>query len=391
MSNSEGNQSKNKILFLGTQMAVGGAQQVLFSQASWFHKRGYSVSVAFFYDKENLNTQWDEKYPYPIIDLQAWQKGKNVIANIFSLFFGMIRLWKLFHREKISIVETFTPDSNMLGLLIARLAGVPVRIATHHGVIEGRPHFLMRLHGWMVNQNFANLLVAVSERVQQIAIEDDGIMPEKVKVILNGIEPLKPALPSSEIRKQLQTEVQVPPFQFIVLSVGRVTAQKGQIYLLRAIPDILECFPDTVFLIAGEGPLRKHLQAEAVKMGVDQYIHFLGTRSDIPDLLSVADLFVMPSLSEGMPIALLEAMDMSVPVVVSNLEQISAFVTHKQHGLLVEPKDVSALTNSIVLMLDDKPLREKLGSAGQALVRESYTLDRMCQQYEQLFIREIGV
>lgn len=382
--------SKITILFLGTQMAVGGAQKVLFMQSDWFHAQGYHVFTAYFYDKENLKSAWNSKCLYPVIDLQSWQNGANPFKNGLRLFGGLVQLWRVLRREKVNIIETFTPDSNLLGLVVARLAGVPVRIATHHGVIEGRSRWLMRLHGWLINLGFANLLVAVSERVQQIAIEEDGIKPEKVEVILNGIEPLKPALPSSEIRKHLQSELQIPPFQFIVLAVGRVTAQKGQIYLLRAIPDILEYFPDTVFLIAGDGPLRKHLLAEAVKMGIDQHIHFLGTRSDIPDLLSAADLFVMPSLSEGMPIALLEAMDMSVPIVVSNLEQISAFVTHKQHGLLVEPKDVRALANSIVLMLDDKPLREKLGSAGQALVQDRYTVDRMCQQYEQLFIRESG-
>ena len=391
MSLNEKNKSKITILFLGTQMAVGGAQKVLFMQADWFHVQGYNVLTAYFYDKENFNFEWTSKYPYPVIDLQSWQNGANPFKNGLRLFRGLIRLWRLLRREKVNIIETFTPDSNLLGLVIARLAGVPVRIASHHGVIENRSRWLMRFHGLLVNRGFADTLVAVSERVQRIAVEEDGVKPEKVALILNGIEPLKPFLPTSKYRAQLQAELKIASSQYIVLSVGRVTSQKGHIYLLEAIPDILEHFPDTVFLIAGEGPLRKSLHEESIRMGVVNNIHFLGSRSDIPELLSIADIFVLPSLSEGMPIALLEAMSMAVPVIASNLDQISAFVKHEQQGILVEPKDVVALSESIMRLLENKNLRENLGSAGQILVRDCYTADQMCRQYEQLFLRKFGV
>jgi len=383
--------ARDSILFLGTQMAVGGAQQVLFFQANWFHQQGYRVLTAFFYDKENLADSWSDRYPFPVIDLGAWKHPSNPILNVFSLVTGLLRLWSILRKERISIIETFTPDSNMLGLIIARLAKVPVRIASHHGVIEGRSGVLVRIHGKLINWGFANRLVVVSERVQQIAIQDEGVRPDKVQIILNGIPAFDPDLVSAKARAKLLDELDIKGDQPFVLSVGRVTEQKGHRYLLDAVPTILEKFPKTVFVIAGEGTLRNELQEKTIQMGIDQHVQFLGTRTDIQALLFLADVFVLPSISEGMPIALLEAMGMGVPTTASNLDQIAAFVEDRQRGILFHPKDSTALSESILDFLEDKNLRLRIGSAGQSLVQECYTVDQMCKAYERLFLSERGV
>jgi glycosyltransferase involved in cell wall biosynthesis len=388
MNESIENKKQITILFLGTQMAVGGAQKVLFLQADWFQSQGYNVVTAYFYDKENLKDAWNDKYDYPVIDLGSWQDGSNPIENGFRLLIGLYRLWKLYRQENIQIVETFTPDSNLLGLIVARLAGVPVCIASYHGLIEGRSSRWMRLHAWLVNSSFVDKIVAVSERVRRIAVDEDGIKSEKVEVILNGIEPLQLSQPAQIIREKIRAELKIPDPGFLVLSVGRVTVQKGHTYLLDAVPSVLEEFPDTVFLIAGDGHLRESLVEMALQLDLGSSVYFLGTRNDIPDLLSATDLFVMPSLWEGMPIALLEAMEMGLPVVVSNLDEISAFVKDEQQGLLVEPKNVAALSEAIIRMLTSKSLRMELAVAGQAMVRQQYTVDQMCRQYEKLFQRE---
>ncbi len=153
---------KLSILLLGTQIATGGAQKVLLDQANWFLQRGHKVSAVFFYDRDNLLSKWQAVSDFPIVDLKAFRKGAGLFTKGALLVQGLLSLWKLFRREKFDVIETFTHDSNILALPVAWLAGVPVCIATHHGVIEGIPRWRERLHAWIVNRNIAQVLVTVS-------------------------------------------------------------------------------------------------------------------------------------------------------------------------------------------------------------------------------------
>ena len=125
------------ILFLGTQMAVGGAQKVLLDQAGWFHARGHRVTAAFFYDRDSLREKWQAEFPFPVLSLSGFDKGRGILQNGFSILGGLARLWTLLRRERFDVIETFTHDSNTLALPLAWAAGTPVRIASHHGIVAG--------------------------------------------------------------------------------------------------------------------------------------------------------------------------------------------------------------------------------------------------------------
>ncbi|MBM3126487.1 MAG: glycosyltransferase family 4 protein, partial [Chloroflexi bacterium] len=120
------------ILFLGTQIATGGAQKVLLDQARWFIDRGHTVTAAFIYDKEGLHKKWQEANAFPIICLCAFRAGAGALEKSLSVIRGLWSLWKLVYRERYDVIETFTLDSNVLGLPLAWWAGIPVRIATYH-------------------------------------------------------------------------------------------------------------------------------------------------------------------------------------------------------------------------------------------------------------------
>jgi glycosyltransferase involved in cell wall biosynthesis len=378
----------SSILFLGSQMTVGGAQRVLFNQAQWFHEKGYPVTAAFFYDKDGLTGQWGAAYPFPVLDLGGWRRGGAPLVNFALLIGGVIRLWKLLRRNRFDVIETFTPDSNLLGLLVARLAGVPVRVASHHGYIEGTPDWRKRAHGWLVNAGFANCLVAVSERVRRIALEEEAVRPDKVVVILNGIEMVRPQEDPAIIKARLQQELGLNPDDFVYLSVGRVTVQKGHTYLLEAVPKILERFPDlTVILIAGEGHLRESLEEKAAQLRVDRVVRFLRNRMDVSDLLFLADVFVLPSLWEGLPLALLEAMSAGLPVIATRVEGVENVVTDGENGYLLQPKDVTALAGAMIRIREDPLARQIFGERNKVLVQNEYTINRMCRHYEDLFQR----
>ncbi len=372
------------ILFLGSQMTVAGAQHILLTQARWFHERGYQVVVAFFYDLDGLHKKWQEETPFKVINLDAWKKHGG-FKNGFRLFLGLTRLYKLLRAGKFSIVETFTHHANILGLPLAWLAGVPGRIASHHGTVDDFPGWLEHIHRMIINYGVATHMVAVSEQVRQQAIKQERIHPDCITVITNGINIPSETGISQEVRDSCRQSINVKQEEFLFLTVGRLRKQKGHIYLLNALPEVLDSFPNTVFAFAGEGNLHEELVTRAKELNMMDAVRFLGIRSDIPALLQVADGFVLPSLWEGLPVALLEAMAAGLPVVGTRVEGVEDVITDSYNGLLVPPADSKALSEAIIRLLSNRELRSRLGNAGEILVKENYTIDKMCEQYAMLF------
>lgn len=381
------------ILFLGTQMAVGGSQYVLLTLARCFHQHGYRVLTAFLYDRDGLNRQWQSNEPFPVINLEARQ-AKSGILGFYGFLQSVFRLYRLMIRERFTVVMSFTHHSNLVGMPLACLTGVPVRVAAHRGRIEKFPPILERLHGLMINSVITNCLVANSQHVRDQAIALEAVKPEKIVVIPNGVslefrltpeDTLSKRASVTAARQRLREVLGISQQAQLILSVGRLTDQKGYIYLIDAMPFVLGRFPDALVFLIGDGSARQGLEERVQKLGIGDAVRFLGTRSDIPALLAAADIFALPSISEGMPNALLEAMGMGVPVVASSLGCVKEVVTHGETGCLVSPGDATALGESIVCLLENMDLRMRLGRAGRALVENKYTLEQMCESYGRIF------
>ena len=374
--------NKPKILFLGSQMEVAGAQQVLLSLAQWFHRRGYSVEASFFYDKSNLAETWQSAYPFSVTSLEARRPEASRLANSLRLVGG---LWRLFRqlRTGVSAVVAFTPDSNLPGLVVAWLAGVPVRIATHHGSIEGSSSLFVRLHGWLVNLGIASKLVAVSTQVRDLAVSQEKVNPDKVVVILNGIEPPRVSALEKEQRTALRAEVGASEEQLLLLVVGRLTRQKGHDLLLEAVAR-LDTEMGFLLALAGDGPLGGQLRKQAEQLGIAERVRFLGVRDDVDSLLLAADLFVQPSRSEGLSLALLEALWQGTPVLCTQVEGATDVLEDGVNARLVAPGHVEALSGALKELLEDTDLRLRLGRAGARHVQSRFSVDRMGQAYEEL-------
>ena len=370
------------ILLLGTQMATGGAQKVLLDQARWFHERGHKVSVIFLYDKERLHEKWQAVTPVKIINLQAFRGHGKGLENIFPFIKGLFSLWGFLRREKIDVIETFTHDSNMVALPIAWLARVPVRIATHHGVIEGFSRWRMFIHSWMVNHNIAHKLVAVSQKTREVSLSE-GIREERIAVITNGIVPLPI---ESRSRIEVRKEAGMEANDLVLVSVGRLVYQKAHEVLIACMPDVLKEFPNVKVLIFGEGPLRTDLQAQIEKLDLSNSVKLPGKTDQIAQHLASADIFVMPSRWEGLPIALLEAMSAGLPSVATKVEGVDEVLLEGEHGLFVPVENPQALAQAILQLLRDPQARSRMGAAARLHISTKYTVDCMCEQYLALML-----
>ena len=370
------------ILFIGTQMAIGGAQRGLFDQARWFESHGCKVAVAFFYDKEGFYEKWSQAVDFPVYNFRAYQRGVGFLRQGILLLRGLWRLWGLLRRERFDIVETFTHDSNLLGLPLAWLARVPVRIATHRGKIEAFPKWRQILHNVLVNSKIAHTLIAVSEQTRKQAI-DEGVWENRITVIPNAVKPLDT---SSVNRTAIRGDLELNENDIFLLSIGRLTYQKGHEFLVQAMSKVFSRFPNARAGICGDGPLRPQLEQQIREAGLSSHVTLLGAWEDISPLLASADIFVLPSRWEGLSRALMEAMAAGLPAIATQVDGIKDLITDGVNGLLVPSEDAKGLENSILQLIQDAEMRKRIGAAGQAHVLKTHSVDDMCMKYYNVML-----
>lgn len=370
------------ILLIGTQMAIGGAQRGLLDQARWFKSQGCDVTVAFFYDKENLHEKWNQTVDFTIHNLNAYEPGTSFTRQAWKLTKGLWGLWTLLRHEKFDVVETFTHDSNLLGLLLAWLARVPVRIATHRGRIEAFPRWRQSLHSLLINTGIAHTLVAVSEQTCAQAIED-GVRADKIAVIPNGVTPLDTlSIDRPEARRSLglnETDI-------FLLSIGRLTYQKGHEYFIQAMSNVVSHFPNVKAGICGDGPLRAQLESQILRLGLSDSVKLLGARDDISPILASADIFVLPSRWEGLSRALMEAMAAGIPVIATRVDGTKNLITDGVNGVLIPMEDSEKLENSILQLIESPKTMKRLGATAKTHVLHVHSTDAMCKKYYDLIM-----
>jgi len=292
----------------------------------------------------------------------------------------MRECYRLIREEKVDLIHAHEFDANVHGMVVSALAGIPM-VATVHGRIYFWEKTRRRASYRLVSR-YAQM-VAVSEDLKHFLIDQVGIRENRVQVIYNGVD--KSAGFDRNDVAQYKKDLGIPHDDMVVGVIGNLYPVKGHTYLLQAIPQILRTCPQTSFLFIGRGELEIPLKTQVKELGVEEKVRFLGLRHDIPMLLSVMDIFAMPSLSEGLSIALLEAMAAGKPVVVTEVGGNPELVVHEATGLIVPPKNPRALGEALTLMLTDRSKMIHYGAGGKKRVAERFSLRAMIEQYERLY------
>jgi len=295
-------------------------------------------------------------------------------------------LWRLLRAEKFDAVIAFTHDSNLLGLPLAWLAGVPARVGTHLGSIRGLPRWREKLHAWLVNAGIIQALIASSTRTQEDAIRE-GVAPERIEVIFNAIRPFE--IRDGD-RAAARQKLGLRPDDFFLLAVGRLVYEKGHEFLVRAMPSVVQTHPNILAGICGAGPLLDDLQGQITALALGDKVRLLGQWEDVRELLAAADAFVLPSRWEGLPMALLEAMMAGLPVVATRVQGVDEVIENGVHGLLVPLENSEELSKAILQLLQDPQRRRQMGLAASARIMQGYTTDQMCEKYLRVVEKFLG-
>jgi glycosyltransferase involved in cell wall biosynthesis len=209
------------------------------------------------------------------------------------------------------------------------------------------------------------------------------IPKEKIRVIDNGIclERFEKLVETRKIKGQLGLEEKTR----VIGTIGSLVIEKGHIYLLEAARQILDSVKDLKFLIIGDGPLRKPLEEKSEELGIKKDIIYMGQRKDIPELLMAMDIFVLPSIKEGLPVVLLEAMAAKRPIIATRVGAIPKVIDSKEIGVLVEPKDISGLRDAMVSLINDPERMNLLARRGFDRVYTDFSSDEMGKHYLELY------
>lgn len=279
----------------------------------------------------------------------------------------------------IDVVHTHGYKADLYGYAGAKRRDVPL-IATYHidwpdrGVALRLYHVLDRV----VVGRFGRV-VAVSEAIAT-SLRRFGAPRRKITTIDNGIDlaPFEGAQPT--LREELRGRRGK-----IVGLVGRLTPQKGADCFLHAARDVLADCPDTLFVLVGEGPQRQSLEAVVRRLDIADRVIFAGHRADMPGVYASLDVLVLPSINEGLPMTLIEAMASARPVVATPVGAVPKLITSERTGLLVNPGDACGLSAAIVRMLSDASLRERLGAQGKEWVTRHFSARAMARQYAEQY------
>jgi glycosyltransferase involved in cell wall biosynthesis len=272
-----------------------------------------------------------------------------------------------------------------VGGIAARVCGVPV-VRTRHLDIPLKRNPLSRA----VYRLLADSIVVTGASGAARLIAESGVSPERVHVVPTGIDLARfdPAtVDGSRIRRELGILPELP----IVGMIGVLRALKGSDVFLRGCRAILDRIPAARFLVVGDGPMRHEVRDLRETLGLSEAAHLIGQREDVPELLAAMTIFVLPSLAgEGSPQAVTQAMVMGIPVVASSLPGVSELAREGETALLFPPGNAAALAEAVCRLLADEAARRRLAERARAEVCEAYTLERMLDRMERIYLDEMA-
>jgi glycosyltransferase involved in cell wall biosynthesis len=370
-----------RVLHVISTLLRGGTELAMLDLIRSLDADRYSCRVAYLRGEPLLGPEVERATGRPAAAIGLRRKADPA---------ALLRLVSEVRRQRIDLVHTHMDLADYYGAAAGRLGGARGVVSTRHNADEFRTRRTWKRYPFLVLERLscaaADRVVCVSQGVAEFLVVHEHLPRRRLSVIPNGIDEALLAVPPS--REAARARLALPPFHPLLGSVGRLEPQKGHSYLLRALQTIVATRPAAGLVIAGDGPLRDDLEAEARRLGLADRVRFLGFYRDVPALLAALDLFVLPSLWEGMSKALLEAMAVACPIVATRAVGVDEAVRDGEEGILVEPRDAAALAGAIGRVLDDPGLASRIGEAARRRAGAHHSMRAVGAAFDRLY-REI--
>ena len=361
------------LMMVSTGLALGGAENQLRAITLCLRCRGKELSVVSMLPPR-ASVEELELAGVCVYTLQMRRHFPDPRA--------ILRLAATIRRERPLIVHSHMVHANLLARVTRLFVKMPVLVCTAHSIIEGGR---ARELAYRLTDPLADLTTQVSEVGKQRYIQVGAVPSSKILYIPNGIDTAR-FQPNPKARQVVRDALGCPKEAFVWLTVGHLEPVKNHLELLRAFREVAAGHPHARLLIAGQGSLQAATEQRIAELGLADRVRLLGTRRDIPELLNAADAFVLPSLWEGMPLTLLEAGAVGLPIVATDVGGNSEIVLESKTGYLVPVRDTAALAEAMlrVMRLSDAD-RFTMGQAGREHVVQNFDLERVVDRWEALY------
>lgn len=363
---------KKRILHAIRQGKVGGGETHVLDLVNELDKEKYESIILSFTEGPMVEKLKSDGFKTYVVnsekpfDVTVWSAVKKIVNN-----------------ERIDLIHAHGTRANSNTFFSSKSLGIPL---------------LYTVHGWSFHPDQSRIVkfirtysekFLVNVAAKTICVSESNLIEGRSKfsmknaiVIANGINREK--FNPKKSFKNIKAEFNISENTILIGYIARITHQKSPLVFLNAIAELSE--KDNIkFLIVGDGELKPAMIALAKTLKIEKYIVFVDFRSDIPDILNAVDIFCLPSLWEGLPIALLEAMSMQKAIIASSIDGITDLIEHGVNGLLVEPNNIKQLSDSIAKLKNDEGLRQTLGLAAEHTVKEKFNIVSMTRKIEEVY------
>ena len=375
---------KFRVAHVITRLCKGGAQQNTFQTVRLANRDRFEVDLVSGYTRGHEGSIEDtvRHAGIDVVRVPALVRPVAPVRDLVALY----RLTRLFKERHYDVVHTHTSKAGFLGRIAAYRAGVPIIVHTPHGnVFHGYfPKYVTRVFVWMERhaaRRTDRIIELTPAGIEEHLAEWIG-RREQFVAVFSGID-LAPFDRAIDRREQTRRSLGFGPEAFVVGAAGRLEPVKGFTHFVAAAHRIAEAAPEARFFLAGQGAQMDNLRRQAVRLG--ERFQFLGLRDDVPDLMAAMDVFVLPSLNEGMGRVLLEAGAAGTPAVATAVGGVPDIIEHGRTGMLAPPRDPQAIADAVRALRRDPERRRALGRAARQTVTPVYGLHRMVERVEALY------
>ncbi|HAR64237.1 MAG: hypothetical protein DKM50_13745 [Candidatus Margulisiibacteriota bacterium] len=357
--------------------AIGGTERVVVNLAKGFKQFGtMKVSViSIVGDGKSHYSQ--ELFDDGINLIHLFPKVRKVYNPTIT-----IKLMKTIHGLSPDLIHSHIWGASVHSLLSAKLMNLPL-VVHEHNINQTQRSYRNILD--KATFSLRNKTIACSQSVHQSLIESFKLInhKEKLSVINNCINEhnMRPSRNRNEVRKELG----IGESDFVFISVGRLSKEKNHQSLVEAFHSIAKTYKNSKLLIAGDGPLSEDLRSQLKALHLEKSVTLLGLIKDVPSYLSAADVFVLPSLWEGLPMVVLEAMYLNLPLIASNVGIINTLVINGKTGFLIEPLDISAISGYMKMFIENRALVKKMGQSASDLVKNRFLIESYVRNLSNIY------
>ncbi len=295
-------------------------------------------------------------------------------ANFSNLIRTITQLKRIISSENVHIINTHHRFASLAAKLVCFRTGIPL-VSTVHEIKQD--------HHWMTRFGIGQHVISISDAIKQNLISSYKVPAEKISVIKIGLDNQcrHEGISVEQIKKSLAINTPGP----FIGCIGRFSLEKGQIYLLQAIPKIIKEFQGACFLFMGDGPDRDALEKITEDLDITNNVFFLGWRDDVGKVADLLDLVVIPSLSEGLSLVALEMLEKKKAVIATNVGGIPEVVQNMHTGILIPPGNSLAIQEAVIMLLKNPGLRQSLGDKGSRFVNDNFSFEKMIDQTEKIY------